>query len=153
MLIVNDRTHDILFTNDWNSLKYTHLTIKSEVYNALVNPEDSFRESQFYTQITQNEAHLDFISHKLYFSIFWIYILRWDLKPHNASLHFTIWLHNSIVTWFIILIQPFYLFFTLRWKLTSIVCAVKGLVHPKMKKKPHKWKKKSSFIHPHVVHL
>ncbi len=39
---------------DCNSLTYACLTIKSEVYEAFVNPEDSFREGPFYTQITQN---------------------------------------------------------------------------------------------------
>ncbi len=40
--------------NDWNSLTYTYLTIKLEVYKAFVNPEESFREGLFYTQISLN---------------------------------------------------------------------------------------------------
>ncbi len=40
--------------NDWNSLTYACLTIESEVYEAFVNPEESFREGPFYAQITQN---------------------------------------------------------------------------------------------------
>ncbi len=34
------------FTNDWNSLTYTCLTIKSDAYEAFVNPEESFREGR-----------------------------------------------------------------------------------------------------------
>jgi hypothetical protein len=44
----------MLFTNDWNSLTYTCLTIKSDVYEAFVNPELSFWEGPFYAQITPN---------------------------------------------------------------------------------------------------
>ncbi len=40
--------------NDLNSLTYTCLTIKSEVYEAFVNPEESFWEGLFYKQITLN---------------------------------------------------------------------------------------------------
>ncbi len=43
-----------LFTNDWNSLTYTWLTIKSDVYEVFVNPEESFRDDLFYGQITLN---------------------------------------------------------------------------------------------------
>ncbi len=43
-----------LFTNDWNSLTYTCLTIKSDVYEAFVNLEESFREGLFYGQIALN---------------------------------------------------------------------------------------------------
>ncbi len=51
MLIVNKHA-PFFFTNDWNSLTYTCLTIKSVIYEAFVNPEESFR--LFYVQITQN---------------------------------------------------------------------------------------------------
>ncbi len=37
----------VLLTNDWNSLTYTCLMIKSEVYEAFMNTEESFRESPF----------------------------------------------------------------------------------------------------------
>ncbi len=57
-----------LFTNDWNSLTYTCLTIKSDAYEAFVNPEESFREGLFtrkllgiYSYIYEcfmNEAHV-----------------------------------------------------------------------------------------------
>ncbi len=40
--------------NDWNSLTYACLTIKSDVYEAFVNPEESFQEGPFYVQITRN---------------------------------------------------------------------------------------------------
>ncbi len=40
--------------NDWNSFTYTCLTIKSDVYEALVNLEESFREGLFYGQIALN---------------------------------------------------------------------------------------------------
>ncbi len=42
-----------LFMNDWNSLKYT-FNYQIRLYKAFVNPEESFREDLFYTQITQN---------------------------------------------------------------------------------------------------
>ncbi len=48
MLIVYD-----LFRNDWNSLTYT-FNHQIGLYKAFVNPEESFREDLFYTQITQN---------------------------------------------------------------------------------------------------
>ncbi len=43
-----------LFTNDWNVLTYACFTIKSDVYEAFVNQEESFREGPFYAQITRN---------------------------------------------------------------------------------------------------
>lgn len=43
-----------LFTNGMNLLTYTHFTIKSDVYKAFVNPEESFQDGQFYLQITLN---------------------------------------------------------------------------------------------------
>ncbi len=43
-----------LFMNYWNLLTCACLTIKSEVYEAFVNPGESFREDPFYAQITQN---------------------------------------------------------------------------------------------------
>ncbi len=48
MLIVNERARSALFTNDLNSLTYTCLTIKSDVYEVFVNLEKSFREYTFY---------------------------------------------------------------------------------------------------------
>ncbi len=48
MLIVNERARSALFTNDWNSLTYACLTIKSDVYEVFVNPEESFREYPLY---------------------------------------------------------------------------------------------------------
>ncbi len=47
MLIVNEHATSALFTNYWNSLTYACLTIKSEVYEAFVNPEESFQEGPF----------------------------------------------------------------------------------------------------------
>ncbi len=52
-----------LFTNDWNSLTYTCLTIKSDVYEAFVNPEESFREDPFYAQILRIYSYI----YELYF--------------------------------------------------------------------------------------
>lgn len=43
----NCKLHD-LFTNYLNSSKCTHLIIKSEVCNAFVNPEESFKEGKDY---------------------------------------------------------------------------------------------------------
>ncbi len=53
MLNVNERAQSPLFTNDWNSLTYT-FNYQIDIYEAFVNPEESFREGLFYAQITQN---------------------------------------------------------------------------------------------------
>ncbi len=39
--------------NDWNSLTYT-FNYQIRLYKVFVNPEESFQEDLFYTQITQN---------------------------------------------------------------------------------------------------
>ncbi len=47
MLILNERAQRPIFMNDLNSLTYTRLTIKSDIYEAFVNPEECFRKVCF----------------------------------------------------------------------------------------------------------
>ncbi len=51
MLIVNERARAPYLRKIGT---YTCLTIKSDVYEAFVNPEESFREGPFYAQIIRN---------------------------------------------------------------------------------------------------
>lgn len=47
-----------LFINDWNSLTYTHLTIKCEVYEVFVNQRRVFRKVRFMCSLLQMYSYL-----------------------------------------------------------------------------------------------